>query len=121
MIPYTFTQRRGISDWLARFPGTAGTITTIPAGFKHTFVMRAGTKGGVTATIGEWGDMLQAYYKSWKLVDITLTNIGYVRTHKNKPLPSPTPRPPFGLLGTTRSALVGCAPWGYAPCPRNIN
>ena len=58
-------------------PGTAGTITSIPAGFTHTMLLRVGTKGGITATIGEWGMTLQAVHKTTRMVDLTLTNIGY--------------------------------------------
>lgn len=58
-------------------PGTAGTITSIPAGFTQTFVIRAGTAGGITATIGEWGEMLQAVHKTHRVPDVTLSKIGY--------------------------------------------
>ena len=86
------TAADGVSPAFA--PGTTGTITSIPAGFVHTFVMRAGDAGGVTATVGEWGDMLQAYYKSWKLVDVTLTNIGY-QTDNGAGYVFCRPKPPY--------------------------
>lgn len=58
-------------------PGTAGTITSIPSGFTQTFVIRAGSTGGITATIGEWGGMLQAVHNTTRVPDVTLEKIGY--------------------------------------------
>jgi len=58
-------------------PGTPGTITSLPAGFTQTFVLRAGSGPGITAAIAEWGGLLQAYHRSYKVADVTLSKIGY--------------------------------------------
>ena len=63
-------------------PGTPGTITSLPAGHSQTFHLHAGA-GGVTATVGEWGDILQRTHATYngtsthKLQDITLSHVGY--------------------------------------------
>jgi hypothetical protein len=58
-------------------PGTAGTITSLPPGFEHTFILRAGAATGVTAAIGEWGRTLQAVHRTSRVPDVTLQKIGY--------------------------------------------
>ena len=64
----------GAEAWV---PGTAGTIEALDAGFKHTFVLHAARRGGITAAVAEWGELLQRAHKAYKLTDVTLTNIGY--------------------------------------------
>jgi hypothetical protein len=39
--------------------------------------MHAGTAGGITSAIGEWGSLMQAAHKAYKLPDVTLQKIGY--------------------------------------------
>ena len=58
-------------------PGISGTIKSLPTNYVQKFVLRAASKGGITAGIGEWGDVLQKYHSTYRLTDITLTNIGY--------------------------------------------
>jgi hypothetical protein len=63
-------------------PGTPGTITSLPAGHSQAFHLHAG-KGGVTATVGEWGSILQRAHATYngtsthKLKDVTLSHVGY--------------------------------------------
>ena len=61
-------------------PGTAGTIDALPVGFNHSFLLHAAKAGGITAAVAEWGDLLKAVHGGsahTKLVDRTLTHIGY--------------------------------------------
>ena len=57
-------------------PGTAGTIKNLPVNFTQTFVLHLGSAGGITQTVAEWGSLLQAKTRSWKLFDLTLAKIG---------------------------------------------
>ena len=58
-------------------PGISGTITSLPAGFTQTIILTIGSGPGITAAIGEWGELLQAYHKTYKVPDVTLEKIGY--------------------------------------------
>ena len=58
-------------------PGISGTITSLPAEFTQTTILTIGTGPGITAAIGEWGELLQAYHKAHKVPDVTLEKIGY--------------------------------------------
>ena len=40
-------------------------------------MLHAGSTSGITAAIAEWGGLLQAYHKSYKVPDVTLSKIGY--------------------------------------------
>lgn len=40
-------------------------------------MLHAGSTNGITAAIAEWGGLLQAYHKSYKVPDVTLSKIGY--------------------------------------------
>ena len=58
-------------------PGTPGTIKSLPAGYTQTILLHAGSGAGITAAISEWGGLLQAMHKSYKIPDVTLQKIGY--------------------------------------------
>jgi hypothetical protein len=58
-------------------PGISGTITSLPADFTQTIVLTVGSGPGITAAIGEWGELLQAYHQAYKAPDVTLEKIGY--------------------------------------------
>ena len=58
-------------------PGLAGTLKNLPANFSHTFILHLAGSPGVTQAIHEYGQLIQAYYKTYKIKDITLTKIGY--------------------------------------------
>eukprot|EP00911_Craspedida_sp_UC1_P000381 UC1_evm1s292 len=60
------------ADWMA---GTSDTVTALPAGFNHSFLLVMGT--GVTKTMYEWGQLMQQYHNTRKLDDITLNTLGY--------------------------------------------
>jgi|EP01046_Picozoa_sp_COSAG06_P015634 hypothetical protein len=68
------TTWNGKSAWA---PGTPGTIKSLPAGYTQTFMLHAGSTGGITAAIAEWGGLLQAYHTAHKVPDVTLSKIGY--------------------------------------------
>lgn len=68
------TTWNGKSAWV---PGTSGTIKSLPAGYTQTFMLHAGSTSGITAAIAEWGGLLQAYHKAYKVPDVTLSKIGY--------------------------------------------
>lgn len=55
-------------------PGTSARIQELPPGYTQSFILYEGT--GITATLHKWGQLMQSVYPP-KLVDITLTNIGY--------------------------------------------
>ena len=57
-------------------PGISGTITSLPADFTQTIVLTVGSGPGITAAIGEWGELLQDYHKAYKVPDVTLEKIG---------------------------------------------
>ena len=61
--------------WVA---GASATVTSLPPGFAHNFVLVADS--GVTRTIDSWGRALRGYYGSSsdnRLDDTSLTTIGY--------------------------------------------
>ena len=58
-------------------PGVTGTLKNLPANFSHTFILHLADSPGVTQSIYEWGQVMQAYHKTYKIKDITLTKIGY--------------------------------------------
>lgn len=57
--------------------GTAMTVTQLPAGFSHSWLLVADT--GLTPTVAAWGTIMRAYYggTSQKLTDPSLSAIGY--------------------------------------------
>ena len=75
-------------------PGTAGTITSLPPGFEHTFILRAGASPGVTAAIGEWGRTLQAVHRTSRVADVTLQKIGYETDNCRSPTADRWAEPP---------------------------
>lgn len=59
-------------------PGTSGTISSLPPGHKQLFVLRRNrAREGITATIGSWGQTLQAVHKTYRVPDVTLAKVGY--------------------------------------------
>lgn len=114
---------------VAYVPGTAGTITSIPPNFSHTFVLRVGKYHGITAAIGEWGEMLQKVHKTRRVHDVTLEKIGYqtdngaaVSPHAKEsrvllPTHEQTLRPPARLLQKIW-ILTTCPCAQYVFCPR---
>ncbi|CAK0845740.1 unnamed protein product [Prorocentrum cordatum] len=64
----------GTRAWV---PGTPGTIVSLPKGWTQTFLLHLGASRGITAAIGEWGELLQAVHRTRKLQDVTLDKIGY--------------------------------------------
>ena len=68
-------------DWkgLPAFsPGTSARISSLPKGFRQSYLLYQGN-GGITSTMAEWGDVMKKSRpsKGNKLKDITLDNIGY--------------------------------------------
>ena len=98
-------------------PGISGTITSLPAGFSQQFVLRAGSKGGITATIGEWGQLLQTFHSTYRTTDITLTNIGY-QTDNGAGYVFCRPQPPYHncsqlLIDELKQLKAQGVPMGY--------
>jgi hypothetical protein len=58
-------------------PGIPASIKELPAKWEQQFMLHAGSHGGITETVGEWGQLIQAHHASYHISDITLTNIGY--------------------------------------------
>ncbi len=56
-------------------PGLIPTITSLPRGFKHTFIVAIGD--GVTHAMTVWGEALQRYYNVSKMLDPTLSSLSY--------------------------------------------
>merc|ERR1712176_735395 len=42
-----------------------------------SFLLHVGSSRGITAAIGEWGELLQKVHRSYKIADPTLEKIGY--------------------------------------------
>lgn len=55
--------------------GMTATIESLPRGFSQSFVLYSGV--GVTATLHEWGGLLQGLVNSSKIADPTLTGLSY--------------------------------------------
>lgn len=64
-----------IGCWSA---GTASTVTSLPPGFSHSWLLLAGAEG-ITDTMAAWGGVMRAYYgaTSQSLTDPSLTGLGY--------------------------------------------
>ena len=58
--------------------GTASTVTSLPPGFSHSWLLLAGSRG-VTDTAVAWGAVMRAYYgaTSTSLDDPSLSGLGY--------------------------------------------
>lgn len=79
----TFTAGNG-KDWTGNVgafsPGTSGRIASIPPGFGQSFLLYQGSGSGITATLDEWGSLMQASRQGSTrsaVPDVTLEKIGY--------------------------------------------
>jgi len=55
-------------------PGTSGRITSLPKGFRQSFLLLQARQGGITAGLAEWGYVMQ---RKKKIEDVTLQKVGY--------------------------------------------
>jgi hypothetical protein len=55
--------------------GTAATVRSVPPGFRHRVLLHEGT--GLTQTLFEWGQLMQAQASTRRLADVTLRRLGY--------------------------------------------
>lgn len=59
-------------------PGTAGTVKSLPAGFKHSWLLYSPEMGaGVTAAVREYGSLLQRLHNTSRVDDITVEKLQY--------------------------------------------
>ncbi|MGK3755239.1 MAG: hypothetical protein ACI8RD_007548 [Bacillariaceae sp.] len=87
----TFTAGNN-KDWTGRnsafSPGISGRIKSMPPGFSQSILLYEGSQGGITATLDEWGSIMQKSSISLssrgeeekeinKIKDVTLEKIGY--------------------------------------------
>eukprot|EP00546_Thalassionema_frauenfeldii_P019243 CAMPEP_0178900492 /NCGR_PEP_ID=MMETSP0786-20121207/3503_1 /TAXON_ID=186022 /ORGANISM="Thalassionema frauenfeldii, Strain CCMP 1798" /LENGTH=787 /DNA_ID=CAMNT_0020571501 /DNA_START=126 /DNA_END=2490 /DNA_ORIENTATION=+ len=60
-------------------PGTSGRITSLPNGFRQSFLLLQAKHGGLTAGLAEWGQTMKLSRPSQgkKIDDVTLQRVGY--------------------------------------------
>eukprot|EP01060_Flectonema_neradi_P028342 TRINITY_DN3809_c0_g1_i4.p1 TRINITY_DN3809_c0_g1~~TRINITY_DN3809_c0_g1_i4.p1 ORF type:complete len:713 (+),score=144.30 TRINITY_DN3809_c0_g1_i4:179-2317(+) len=58
-------------------PGTSGTFESLPAGFNQTFIFYGGYGMGFTKAMSSWGSLMQKWYRTNKMRDITIDTLSY--------------------------------------------